>query len=106
MHAKSAGWVWLLLTTVVVNTCMQIEILNVENNYYLPRTDFGPANPKWRTASSHATQIFAEKEVFFQRGEAYQREHPDEPMPDDAFFRGPCILARRTSVDRSAIACE
>jgi hypothetical protein len=40
-----------LLTLLAVFVCVRIEIYNIQVGGYLPRTDFGEGNPKWRVIS-------------------------------------------------------
>jgi hypothetical protein len=78
-----------LLTAVVVHTCVRIEVLNARYGYYLPRKDFGSANPKWRVAARIAVLKRLETQIADERLSAYVASHPNEPVPPIEEMTGP-----------------
>ena len=79
----------LILTCVVVHTCVRIEILNARYGYYLPRTDFGSGNPKWRVAADSLARRDFERSIAMERQAKFAEEHPGEPIPEHTEFIGP-----------------
>ena len=91
-----------LLTAIVANTCLQIEILNVQNDKYLPRTDFGNGNRKWRTAANSALLKSLEQQIAIERYTAFMAKHSDRPnMSPEQFFGPPYTAAEQELIDRS-----
>jgi hypothetical protein len=79
----------LLLTCVVVHTCVRIEVLNAQCGYYLPRTDMEAGhNNKWRVAAARLIRQDCERQIALQRMAEFQNEHPDQQLPDEATFTG------------------
>jgi hypothetical protein len=89
MQSKLAFVGCLILTVIVVHTCVRIEVLNARYGYYLPRTDFGNGNQKWRVAGRRATMRWLEHKIHMERCAAYAAAHPDDPMDDLERFCGP-----------------
>ena len=48
----------LLSTLFALNTCLHIEYWNSRAGGFLPRTDYGHANPKWRVAASKSVRKY------------------------------------------------
>ena len=65
------------ITTVVITICLRIEQLNAEAGDFLPRTESGNYNRKWRVAADVAEQRAIEKQVMLMRMKEYYRENPD-----------------------------
>ncbi len=66
------------LVATVVTICVRIEILNARIGGYLPRTDFGGASRKWRTASRLAIRRGTERRLRMERSSHHQREQGAE----------------------------
>lgn len=66
----------LILTAVVVHTCIRIEVLNASSGFYLPRKDHGDGNRKWRVASEKATRLDIERRIAIERQENLLPVHP------------------------------
>jgi hypothetical protein len=79
----------LILTCIVVHTCVRIEVLNARSGYYLPRTDFGSGNPKWRVAAEKLVRLNEELMIARSRQADFQAAHPDEEISNEAAFKGP-----------------
>lgn len=79
----------ILLSTIVVHTCVRIEALNAQYGYYLPRTDFGSGNPKWRVAARSILLKGLDRRISQERFADYMESHPDKPVPDLERFAGP-----------------
>ena len=67
MRGTIEFWCCAALTFVVAVTCVRIEYLNVRAESYLPRTDFGGGNRKWRFAAEVAVRIDIERLVRLER---------------------------------------
>jgi hypothetical protein len=78
----------LILTCIVVHTCVRIEVLNARYGAYLPRTDFGSGNPKWRVADEKLVRLHEELMIARSRQADFEAAHPDEEIPDETAFRG------------------
>ncbi|HEY4261366.1 MAG TPA: hypothetical protein VGM98_14460 [Schlesneria sp.] len=90
----------MILTCIVVHTCVRIEVLNARYGYYLPRTDFGSGNPKWRVADEKLFRLREEMMIARSRQEDYQAAHPDEGFPDESAFKGPPYsVAEQATID-------
>jgi hypothetical protein len=79
----------LILTCVVVHTCIRIEVLNARYGYYLPRNDLDRNNPEWRVAALSIVRKSADRMIALERQSEFLQQHPDQPVPDEAAFRGP-----------------
>jgi hypothetical protein len=80
----------ILLTTIIVHTCLRIEVLNARYGYYLPRIDFGGGNSKWRTEGTQKMLLKEfDRRIAYERLRVYMDSHPDEPVPDLERFTGP-----------------
>ena len=79
----------LLLTAVVVHTCVRIEQLNAKNSYYLPRTDFAGGNPKWRYSTIKGTMYGLNNEFAEERMIAFSKSRSERPLPEFQQFIGP-----------------
>lgn len=88
----------LLLTCVVVHTCIRIEVLNAGCGYYLPRTDFESGNPRWRVAAEKAARLDIERRIAIERQMEFFTIHPEKRHLDEAAFRGPPYSAAETAL--------
>lgn len=62
-HSKISKWSTLyagcfISTLFALNTCLHIEYWNARAGGYLPRKDFGSANPKWRVGARRAVRKY------------------------------------------------
>lgn len=90
----------LLLTAVVLHTCIRIEVLNARYNHYLPRTDWGNGNQKWRCAASSLLLRSLERDIANDRYHRFMQTHPDESGSDpDQFLGPPYSVAEKTFID-------
>ena len=79
----------LLLTMVALHTCIRIELLNASCNYYLPRTDWGSANQKWRISARPGRREWLEYHIAKERHSRFIAAHPHEQHRDPDQFLGP-----------------
>lgn len=89
MKSRLAFFGCFLLTVIVVHTCIRIEVLNALNEYYLPRTDFGEGNPKWRDATQTSLLISLEHRIADERLSEFVVKHPTKSVTNVAQFTGP-----------------
>ena len=92
MSAKKRKWIYfacLFLTTVVLHTCIRIEVLNARYNHFLPRTDWENGNPRWRCAASSLLLRSLERDIANDRYRRFMQAHPDESGSERDQFLGP-----------------
>ena len=103
MNVKNRKWIFfacLLLTVVVLHTCIRIEVLNARYNHFLPRTDAGNGNPRWRCAASSLLLRSLERDIANDRYRRFMQAHPNEPGSDpDQFLGPPYSVAETTFID-------
>ncbi len=80
--SKSTIVVCILLTAIVLHTCIQIEVLNARSGYFLPRKLSRTGNPKWRVAAKKTLFKTLERTIALDRSEAHFDQHPNGPAPD------------------------
>ena len=98
-HSKNSKWsilyaACLLSTLFALNTCLHIEYWNSRAGGFLPRTDYGHANPKWRVAASKSVrkyylrQLALEDEIRIVENGGKISEEEHEALQSDSTLRG------------------
>lgn len=96
--------VCVVLAAVVLHTCVRIELLNASNDYYLPRTDWGDGNPKWRCSAASAHRQWLDREIANDRYRRFTEGHPEESDRNPDQFLGPPYTVVEQSLIDTAMA--
>ncbi|QDV61054.1 hypothetical protein [Crateriforma conspicua] len=89
MRSKAKIVCCLLLTAIVLHTCIRIEVLNARNGHFLPRAHPAAGNPKWRVVAPTLLARSLERTIAIDRLTSHVSQHPNYPEPGIEEFIGP-----------------
>ena len=89
MDSKYKTTFCILLTAIVLHTCIRIEILNARAGTFLPRKMQEIGIPKWREAGTRPFLKHLETLIAMERLNSHASQHPNDPVPEIEAFIGP-----------------